>query len=63
MAPIFKALSITERHQKTPLTFLDYDEPQLKDDEILVENVAVAQVRCIFVHPLVASLNILEEPV
>ncbi|TDL20447.1 GroES-like protein [Rickenella mellea] len=41
--PVFKALSITEHHQKTPLTLLDFEEPQLEDGEILVENVAVAQ--------------------
>ncbi|KAF8582932.1 GroES-like protein [Ramaria rubella] len=41
--PIFKALSITEHKQKTPLTLLDYEEPTLGTGEILVENIAVAQ--------------------
>ncbi|TDL20448.1 GroES-like protein [Rickenella mellea] len=40
---IFKALSITERRQKTPLTLLDFDEPELGNGEFLVENVAAAQ--------------------
>jgi hypothetical protein len=42
--PIFKALTINEPKQKTPLTLTDYEEPVLELDEILVENVAVAQV-------------------
>ena len=42
--PIFKALSVTERHQEKPLTFLSYEEPALKADEVLLANVAVAQV-------------------
>ncbi|KZO93630.1 GroES-like protein [Calocera viscosa TUFC12733] len=43
MSPPFKALSITEHHQKTPLTLLDFDEPELAEGEILIENAAVAQ--------------------
>ncbi|TDL20446.1 GroES-like protein [Rickenella mellea] len=41
--PVFKALTITERKQKTPLTLFDFEEPQLGEGEFLVENVAVAQ--------------------
>lgn len=41
---VFKALSITERKQKTPLTLLDFEEPHLAEGEFLVANVAVAQV-------------------
>ena len=48
MAPIFKALSITEHKQKTPLTFLDFEEPELKDNELLVENSVAAQVGSFF---------------
>ncbi|KZT55729.1 GroES-like protein [Calocera cornea HHB12733] len=44
MTPLpFKALSITEHQQKTPLTLLDYVEPELAEGEILIEAVAVAQ--------------------
>ncbi|KZO93631.1 GroES-like protein [Calocera viscosa TUFC12733] len=43
MSPPFKALSVTEHYQKTPLTLLDFDEPELAKGEILIENAAVAQ--------------------
>lgn len=41
--PIFRALVVTERKQKTPLTFLDFEEPDVSEGEFLVENVAAAQ--------------------
>ncbi|EJT98636.1 GroES-like protein [Dacryopinax primogenitus] len=43
MALPFIALSITEHHQKTPLTLLPFDEPQLGEGELLIANAAVAQ--------------------
>ncbi|KZT55735.1 GroES-like protein [Calocera cornea HHB12733] len=43
MSPPFKALSITEHKQKTPLTLIDFEEPSLAEGEILIENAAVAQ--------------------
>ncbi|KAF8530064.1 GroES-like protein [Hysterangium stoloniferum] len=41
--PIFKALTIEVANQKTPLRLIDYEEPVLASDEILIQNVAVAQ--------------------
>ncbi|KZS95260.1 GroES-like protein [Sistotremastrum niveocremeum HHB9708] len=43
MSPIFKALVVTERKQKTPLTLADYEEPTLSEGDLLLENVAAAQ--------------------
>jgi hypothetical protein len=43
--PVFKVLSITEHRQKTPLTLLDFKEPSIGSTELLIKNVAVAQVR------------------
>ena len=42
--PKFLALTIKEPKQKTPLTLERYDEPTLAAGELLVQNVAVAQV-------------------
>ena len=56
--PVFKALSITEHHQKTPLTLLDYEEPTLKEGEFLLENAAVAQVSSSYQLIFSAIINI-----
>lgn len=47
-SPRFLALVIREPKQKTPLTLEPYREPSLGAGELLVENVAVAQVTSAF---------------